>query len=140
MERHLFLMMVEGIIFLLIIIWLLNRLPQPGGRARPQAVPGVPRHPAAPSSDPALQLALHPAKAAERHKKGTPHKVKRRNSIDATPPRPRAPSFISKQRSKDDIGLRLSGDLHLKICELGFNAGCRVFVYVCFKQRSAALR
>ena len=36
-------------------------------------------------------------------------------------------------------GLRLSDDLHLKICELGFNAGCQVFVYVCFKQRSAAL-
>lgn len=107
-ERHLFLMMVEFVLFLLIITWLLNRVQQPQV-ARAQSGTVTPS-PQATSTSAAKQVApIHQTKPPDKKKKSV-HKVhQRRNSIDATPPRPKLTVVVAKPRSKDDMHLRLSG-------------------------------
>ena len=105
--------------FMLIITWLLNRMQRPPARIR-EPPPPVNKTKSALSAS-TTQTGLRPieqhTKPPDKAKKAVNKLHKRRNSIDATPPRPKAPSIVSKQRSKDDIGLRLSGkcDNQLKL-------------------------
>ena len=120
-ERHLFLMMIEGIIFLLIVTWLLNRRPLQVAGGTPETLTSSIA--ATRKGDGARQIKAQ-NKAPDKMKKPSNQTQRRRNSIDTTPTRPRASVVLSQRRSKDDIGLRLSGTFIMITKSVGFIRVC----------------
>ena len=116
-ERHLFLMGIEAILFLALFSFCI------GWRRQPYVVQPAPQQTALTSRDftrvqrrrkdskTKLMNDLPNKPKGEKNKSKKPHQGhRRRNSIDATPPRPRgSQTVITPTRSVDDLAIRLSG-------------------------------
>ena len=118
-ERHLFLMCIEAVLFLALFSFCLGWRRQPYNLLPTKEASASAKDTTSSQTfkkENKIKLDKIPLHKEDKKRLRQLHKHRRRNSVDATPPRPKgSQTIVTPTRSVDDLAIRLSGLLLLVI-------------------------